>query len=161
MYEILKPKYLRQLKKKRLNYQFNEDEKKNQRQIIWEVQQKKTAKESFLPQVTLIIWTQLSYPYIHSNNPCTQNLSLHSFDSTWKYKQGILWNSVGTSYGSQMKDFIEAKDSNIKGGTGAGTRLKLETDFVLLLVIPVLGTVLVCIISFSENWPKSRGTRVV
>lgn len=55
MYEILKPKYLRQLKKKRLNYQFNEDEKKNQRQIIWEVQQKKTAKESFLPQVTLII----------------------------------------------------------------------------------------------------------
>lgn len=55
MYEILKPKYLRQLKKKRLNYQFNEDEKKNQRQIIWEVQQKKTAKESFLPQVTLVI----------------------------------------------------------------------------------------------------------
>lgn len=144
-----------------MNYQFNEDEKKNQRQIIWEVQQKKTAKESFLPQVTLIIWTQLSYPYIHSNNPCTQNLSLHSFDSTWKYKQGILWNSVGTSYGSQMKDFIEAKDSNIKGGTGAGTRLKLETDFVLLLVIPILGTVLVCIISFLENWPKSRGTRVV
>lgn len=50
-----------------------------------------------------------------------------------------------------MKDFIEAKDSNIKGGTGAGTRLKLETDFVLLLVIPILGTVLVCIISFLEN----------
>lgn len=52
VYEILKPKYLRHLLE-RLNYQFNEDEKKNQRQIIQEVQQRKVLEESFLPQVIL------------------------------------------------------------------------------------------------------------
>lgn len=61
--EVFKPNYLRQLKRRKKDWIISlikmkrkvEDRKS-------EVQQEKNSEESFLPQTTLTIWAQLSYP---------------------------------------------------------------------------------------------------
>lgn len=71
-----------------------------------------------------------------------------------KLRRDFIWIS------NERLSLLRQKTAILEGGRG-WNQTKLETDFLLLLVVPILGTVLICIISFSQNRPRRRGTLVV